>query len=239
MSEKERGLIVIDGTDGSGKSEQVKELARRFEAQGVEVAIYDFPQYENTYFGERVGRFLVGKYGGLDEVHPYLAAVLYAGDRWQASEAIKSDLAAGKIVICNRYMSSNLAHGGAKFKTWEERREFVDEMEELEFEVYGIPRPGLVVFLYVPAAIAGELVTRKAHRKYLGGRAKDILEDSEEHQVQASEVYQWLVDNKEEYVEVVCVDEEGKLMSIEEISEAVWQLVSGKALAKSGGEKLE
>lgn len=224
-SELQKNMIVIDGTDGSGKTEQVKVLAQHFTEAGMEVSIYDFPQYEGTFFGARVGRFLDKQYGGIDQVHPFLAATLYAGDRWQVSPEMWKDLTDGKVVICNRYMSSNLAHGGAKFKTWEEREEFVKEMEELEFGVYGIPRPGLVIFLYVPTEVADKLVEKKDHRKYLTGKDKDIHEADPDHQVQASEVYQWLTEMKDEYVEVVCVDEDGKLMSIPEIGEKVWSVV--------------
>ena len=82
-------FIVIDGTDGSGKATQTKLLAEKLKKSGRKVKTIDFPQYENNFFGKMVGRYLSGEFGKSSEVSPYLASILYAGDRFEEKEPIE------------------------------------------------------------------------------------------------------------------------------------------------------
>jgi len=217
---KER-FIVIEGTDGSGKTVQLELLKERLTSEGKIVKTVDFPQYSETFFGEMVGRFLRGDFGGLDQVDPHLAALVYAGDRWQAKEKISRWLAEGALVLANRYTGANMAFQTARV-TEEKRDEFLDWLEELEYRIYQIPREDIVIFLHVPVKISQQLLEKKGHRDYLGGQRKDINESNVEYQKEVEKVYFKLIEKYPHWVLVECCDKEGQLMPPEKIHELVY-----------------
>src|SRR5450759_5567760 len=102
-------LIALEGIDGSGKRTQLDLLARTLDARGLATLRIGFPRYESS-FGKLVARYLNGEFGSLETVDPHLSALLYAGDRLEAKGELESALAAGKIVLADRYIGSNLAH---------------------------------------------------------------------------------------------------------------------------------
>lgn len=224
----ETGLVVFEGADGSGKGTQVEVFRLLLEKRGHEVAVYDFPQYGETFFGKKVGNFLNGEYGELDEVDPFLAAMLYAGDRFQAAGAMREDLAEGKIVLCNRYMTANLGHGGAKFEDWDDTLAFIDDMERVEYDIFGIPVPELTIYLYVSVEAAQGLIEKKAKRAYLGDGVKDIAERDTSHQEKAIKVFKWLAENKEDVIEVECMDRDGGVLPPEVVTEKIWSVVKNQ-----------
>src|SRR3990167_6810148 len=164
-SEQKGVFLVIEGTDGSGKGTQHKLLIDRLESEGYDVATFDFPQYDqaSSYF---VKEYLNGNYGTADEVGPYTGSLFFALDRYQAAKDIRAALDAGKVVIANRYTGSNMAHQGTKFSHPEERRGYFILLDNIEFQMLGIPRPDKSIFLRVPAATAQELVDKKGERAY-------------------------------------------------------------------------
>jgi dTMP kinase len=103
-------LLVIEGVDGAGKSTQIKMLQNFFTNMGFSNEYLHFPRTDAPYFGELIARFLRGEFGSLNEVDPYLVAMLYAGDRKDASEMISRWLDEGKIVLLDRYTYSNIAY---------------------------------------------------------------------------------------------------------------------------------
>src|SRR5680860_1733763 len=109
-------FIVIDGTDGSGKTTQLNLLKEKLESEGFDVKVADFPQY-NTKSAGLVEEYLSGKYGGANDVDPYKASIFYAVDRFDASKQIYDWLASGKIVLANRYTSASLGHQGCLLYT--------------------------------------------------------------------------------------------------------------------------
>src|SRR5688572_8863017 len=102
-------FIVIEGTDGSGKKTQFELLVKRLKKAGHKVATFDFPQYgtPSAYFVEQ---YLNGHYGSIKETGPYRASLFYALDRFDAAPHIQAALAEGTMVICNRYVASNMGH---------------------------------------------------------------------------------------------------------------------------------
>jgi dTMP kinase len=102
-------LIVIDGTDGSGKKTQIALLEKHLKEQGYEVEKIDFPQYGHKSAG-LVEEYLNGDYGQANEVTPYQGSLFYALDRYAASFTMKKWLAEGKVVLCDRYVSANMGH---------------------------------------------------------------------------------------------------------------------------------
>src|SRR3712207_3314277 len=107
-------LIAIEGIDGSGKGTQARLLRERCRAAGLSAALISFPRYAETRFGRAVGKFLNGRFGTLDQVSPFLAALLYAGDRFESRTLLRESLFANDVVVLNRYVASNVAHQGSK-----------------------------------------------------------------------------------------------------------------------------
>ena len=182
-------FIVIEGIDGSGKRTQIELLVRALEAKGVAVAQIGFPNYEQ-FFGKLVGQFLNGDFGALEDVDPHFSAMLYAGDRLQAAPGIRADLDAGKMVLADRYIASNLAHQGSRVPG-EKRGEFLAWLKKLEYEIYALPPEDLVVYLRVNPEEAHRLVGEKTKRDYTRLK-RDILEADLAHLNTAAQVYDQL-----------------------------------------------
>ena len=102
-------FIVLEGVDGSGKSTQIAKLREMFAQKGIESEYLHFPRFDAPYFGDMIARFLRGELGSIEQVDPYVVALLYAGDRKDAATMIRQWLAEGKVVICDRYVYSNIA----------------------------------------------------------------------------------------------------------------------------------
>jgi len=159
MSNQKGKLIVIDGIDGSGKATQTKILVEKLTNHGLQVETMDFPQYQN-FFGQMVRRYLDGEFGNATEVNPYLASILYAGDRFESARQIQTWLDQGKIVILDRYYTSNLIHQGTKFSE-SEIDQYIFWNEKMEFEIFKIPKPDLVIYLHLPSEIAYNLISKR------------------------------------------------------------------------------
>lgn len=179
-------LIVLEGIDGSGKRTQLDLLAKAFSSRSIPFTQVGFPNYEG-FFGKMVAQFLNGEFGPLDAVDPHFSALLYAGDRLESKPSIESALAAGKCVLADRYIGSNLAHQGGRVLP-EKRSDFLAWLKRLEYEIYGLPPEDLVLYLRVPAAEAQRMVGKKAVRAYTNKR-HDIQEADAEHLRAAADVY--------------------------------------------------
>lgn len=173
-------LIVLDGIDGSGKATQVNLLEERLRKEGVKVKTIDFPRYEDNFFGKLIGEYLSGIYGDFIKVDPKLASVLYAADRFESSKKIQDWLDSGFIVLADRYATANQIHQGGKIDNQKKRKEFLSFLDTMEYSVFKIPRPDLVIYLDVPFEVSKVWLQKKvAQRKktYLKGR-KDVAEDN-------------------------------------------------------------
>jgi dTMP kinase len=186
-------LIVIEGIDGSGKGTQLEMLASALAARGIKFAQVSFPRYDG-FFGKLVARFLNGEFGPLDSVDPHFSALLYAGDRLEAKPEIEAHLHAGRTVIADRYIGSNLAHQGARIAR-KKCPAFLAWLKQLEYEVNALPQEDLVIYLHVPPAAAHRLVARKAARGYTKMK-RDIQESNLAHLEAASQVYDVLARQK-------------------------------------------
>jgi len=157
-------LIVIEGIDGSGKLTQLHLLLDYLNRNKIKHSSFDFPQYKKTFFGDFAGRFLKGEFGHFSRINPYLASFPYAADRWQVKEKLWQAIDQDQFVICNRYTPSSI-YQAVKVKPTE-RQKFLDWVETLEYEVFGIPRPNIVIFLYVPLTFAQTLIAKKTKDQY-------------------------------------------------------------------------
>lgn len=192
---KKGKILVIEGGDGSGKATQSKLLINYLEQNSIPSAYLDFPNY-SSFYGKLVAKFLRGEFGDLDSVSPYLASLTFALDRLSAKDTIEDHLKAGKIVVMNRYTTSNMAHQGSKFADETKRREFLKWLEELEYETNKIPREDVVIYLYVPWQEGSRLTKLKEDRTYLNGKKEDIQEASEIHRKDTESIYKMLAEKK-------------------------------------------
>lgn len=166
-------LIVLEGTDGSGKATQAKRLLERFQAEGISCMEIDFPRYGNP-FAEPAKLYLSGALGkNPGDVNAYAASTLYAVDRFASyKEDWGGFYESGGLVIANRYTTSNAVHQASKLPVGE-RREFLDWLFDLEYRRLGLPEPDLVFYLDLPLELS-EKMMRQRERK-TGSRA-DIHE---------------------------------------------------------------
>jgi dTMP kinase len=187
---RDRGkFIVLEGIDGSGKRTQLEMLARAFSGRGIPCAQISFPRYDG-FFGQLVARFLNGEFGPLEAVDPHFSALLYAGDRLEAKPEIEAHLAAGRTVLSDRYIGSNLAHQGARVGR-AKRNAFLEWLSRLEYEIYALPAEDLVIYLRVPPTVARGLVAKKGARGYTK-KKRDLQEASLAHLEAAASVYDHL-----------------------------------------------
>ena len=218
-------FIVLDGTDGAGKTVQLELLRKKLSEQGFNFSVLDFPRYGQKSAG-LVEEYLNGRYGPAEEVGPYRASIFYAADRYAASFGLKKDLSEGKIVISNRYVSANMGHQGGKIKDKKERDKYFQWLYDLEYNLFGIPKPDLNIILWMPAGIAYELVGKKEKRGYLGNKKRDLHEENLEHLKNTEAVFLEMADNFPGFAVIKCVDDENNLLEPEKIHQSVWNEVN-------------
>lgn len=217
-------LIVIDGTDGSGKATQTKKLIERIISEGRQTETLDFPQYYNNYFGNIVGAYLRGEFGDPTKMSPYVSSIFFAADRFESSKKIHDWLKQGKIVILDRYTSANQIHQGGKMKNEKERETFLKWLDKIEHGVFGIPRPDLILYLDVPPLDAQKLIEKKSARSYTGECKKDKHESNVKFQTESHEQSLRLVAQMNNWKRIACTYD-GKLISIDKIHELIWSVV--------------
>ena len=214
-------LIVLDGTDGSGKTTQTELLVERLKKERHSVEVISFPQYGDKCAG-LVEDYLAGRFGTAKEVGPYRAAIFYAGDRYAASSKIRKWLSEGKVVIANRYVFSSMGHQAGKISDLSKRDGFLAWLKDLEYNIFGIPKEDLNILLYVPFEIGMELAKKRAK-----GNKQDIHEVDVGHMKEASESYLYVA-KKFKWPVIECAPS-GSILPKEEIAEMVWKKVK-KAL---------
>ncbi|MFA5840855.1 MAG: deoxynucleoside kinase [Candidatus Paceibacterota bacterium] len=222
---KKGKLIVIDGTDGSGKATQVALLVKRLKKEGKTVKIVDFPEYYKNFFGAFIGHCLSEQYYNFLHVHPKIASVLYAADRFESSKELRGWLQKGYIVIANRYVSANQIHQGGKIKSAKKRNDFIKWLDEMEYKVFGIPRPDVTLYLSLPISIVLQLLkernSSKMKREYLK-KKKDVHEDDVEHLVNSRKSALWLSKVMKNFIKIDCAPN-GEILSREIIHEEIYK----------------
>ena len=154
-------LIVLEGTDGSGKATQAKLLLRELAARGVNCREIDFPRYGSP-FAEPANLYLHGALGGRPgDVNACAASVMFAVDRFASyKEDWGGFYEAGGVVVANRYTTSNAVHQASKLRP-EDRRSFLDWLFDLEYRRLGLPEPDRVLYLDMPTEAANRLMRRR------------------------------------------------------------------------------
>ena len=186
-------IIVIEGTDCSGKETQSKLLKSYLEQNGIKVATFSYPQY-NTPTGKIIGGPLLGKpsicpswFNNYVEVDSKVASLYFAADRRASLPVLKELINNNEIVIIDRYIYSNMGHQGSKIEDKEERLKMYKFLETLEFDLLELPRPDLVIFLYLPYSYGEELKKNRLE-------TLDEAEKSQTHQIKSERTYLELIE---------------------------------------------
>jgi dTMP kinase len=199
-------LIVLEGTDGSGKRTQMDLLVAALKARNIPVETMDFPRYEDSFFGALAGRMLKGEFGGINSSAPELAVLPFACDRWLLKNDLLKWLLEGKIVVSNRYTASSAVYQASKLPA-EKQQAFIQWVYKLEQEIIGLPKENLVLFLYMPVSVSQLLLAKKAQRAYLGDKKKDIYEEDQGIQLTVEKLYQELATHQPQWKTIACANE--------------------------------
>ena len=232
---KKGQLVVIDGIDGSGKATQVKLLATKLKKLKVPVKTIDFPRYYDNFFGQLIGECLSGQYGDFVQTDSHIASVLYAADRFESSRRIKQWLEQGFLVIADRYVSANQIHQGGKIADSKKRQAFLTWLDTMEYKVFKIPRPDLVIYLDVPFEVSVNWLKQKVakqKKKYLKGQ-KDIAESNFLYLKNSRTSALSLAKQNKNWLRIECC--RGRVcLSPEQVNEAVFSLIQKHFLTKPG-----
>lgn len=216
-------IIVIEGTDGSGKETQSVLLEKRLNSQGIKCVKLSFPMYD-TPTGKIVGGAYLGKEGigssyfkeGSINVDPHIACLYYAADRKYNIEKVNKLIENDYYVILDRYTPSNLAHQGSKIKDQEERFNMYQWIDKLEYWLLKLPKPDKTILLYVPYEYTNKLRQDRLFEDEHEA-SEDHLKNAEQAYIELSELYNW---NK-----IDCI-KDGKLRDIEDINDEIISIIN-------------
>jgi len=215
-------LIVIEGTDCSGKETQSKLLIEKLKEKGYNCIMFGFPNYNSP-----TGKIIGGPFLGKEEisksyfpelspkVDPKVSCLYYSADFKYNIGEIKDYLEKGYYVVLDRYVTSSLAFQGSKITDKDNRFEMYQWIDKLNYWLLGLPKPDITVFLHVPFAYAKEL---KKSRNSLDDNEKDgeYLKMAEKAYVELKELYNW------DYV--YCIKDD-KLRSIDDINNDIMNII--------------
>lgn len=217
-------IIVIEGTDSSGKQTQSEILFERLKNSKKIVKKISFPNYESPAC-EPVKMYLAGEFGkNPTEINPYAISTMYAIDRYASYKMDWEEFYKGDgILVTDRYTTSNMIHQASKIDEFNEKKIYLDWLEDLEYEKMEIPRPDIVIFLNMPPEAAIKLMSERKN-KITGEKEKDIHE-SDSLYLKKSHKNACEVSKLEKWHEISCVDRFGRIKGIDEISEEIHSLL--------------
>lgn len=221
-------LIVIEGTDGSGKATQVRLLRKKLQTEHISTEVMEFPRYLGNPYGKLISQYLKGEFGSVAEVNNYLISLAYAGDRFLAKTQIQEWLKKKFFVIADRYVPSNKAYMSAKMEK-SDRQKFIDWLDDLEYNINGIPREELVIFLYVPTKVSHDNISKRGSNDVNRTEAHDIHERDVVYQQEVSNMYLQLAKD-ENWAIIECTTKEGKMRLPKEIHEEVLKILKNRKI---------
>ena len=216
-------LIVIEGTDGSGKSTQFSRLCQRVREEGRPFQRLVFPQYAEES-SALIRMYLAGEFGSRPgDVNAYAASAFYAVDRYASWKKVWQDwYTQGGLVLADRYTTSNAVHQASKLPP-EARGEYLQWLSDFEYRRLGLPEPDLVIYLDLPTRQSVEMLRQREAETRTKGDIHETdsayLAACREAALEAVALYGWK--------RISCLDETGALRSIEDIHEDVWRLAAG------------
>ena len=208
-------IIVIEGTECSGKETQSKLLEQNLQKMGKKCIRFEFPMYD-TPTGKIVGRDYLGKKEmgeslfteGSMNVDPHVVCLYYAADRKYNLSKIEEYIKKDYYVILDRYTTSNLAHQGSKIQDKDNRFDMYQWIDKLEYWLLQLPKPDKTIFLHVPFETALTIRTNKEGKE----TSEESLKRAEEAYLELTELYNW--------DKIECV-QNGTLKSIDEIQQEI------------------
>lgn len=226
-------FIVIDGADGAGKSTQTERLIAAAQARGLRATHIHFPSYEGTEGGKVVQQYLYGTFGDPASIHPMLASLPYAIDRFEQAKHVRELIATHDLVVADRYVISNMAFQGAKLPK-RGRQAFTEWCAAMDYDVLGNPKEDAVLFLSVASALSEQLVNSRAAAT--GGRKTDLHEANRSYQRAVLDEYHRLCAQYSHWTLIDCSQTVGgklALRPIDDIATQIEQLVFTQILTKS------
>lgn len=214
-------LIVIEGTDGSGKSTQFRLLTDRLESEQVKFQKLVFPQYSEPS-SALIRMYLGGEFGkSPSDVNAYAASAFYSVDRYASYRKVWGKwYEEGGLVVSDRYTTSNAVHQASK-EPEDKREDFLNWLYDFEYDKLGLPRPNLVIYLDVPTDFTEKMLR---HRESETNTHADIHEQDMQYLATcrrmgraAAEHYGWTV--------IRCV-RDGAMRSMEDIHEEIYRHVA-------------
>ena len=214
-------IIVIEGTDCSGKQTQSQLLVERLNKEGIKCMSLSFPCYD-TPTGKIVGGAYLGKpeicesfFENAIKLDPKIACLYYAADRKYNIDRVLKYVNDGYYVILDRYVTSNLAHQGCKIENKDERFYMYQWIDKLEYWLLELPKPDKTIFLHVPYDFTKEL---EKNREFLDEHEKnpEHLKNAERAYVELAQLYNW--------DKIECI-RDNKLRSIEDINNEIYKIV--------------
>ena len=198
-------------------------LVKQLREEGKKVETLDFPQYTQNTFGKLLRECLDGKRGDFMATDARVASTLYAADRFESKPRLEQWLEEGKVIVLDRYVSSNMMHQGAKIQNADELESFLGWLDHMEHGVFGLPRPDLIIYLEVPFMVR-QTLKRNAVASGKHGAAIDVAERDHTHQQQVEERAETIVASKNNWQKVQCCEGEA-IRSREDIHADVYAIV--------------
>lgn len=189
-------IIVIEGTDCSGKATQAELLKENLEQNGYKVFAFDFPHYQSPT-GKIIGGPYLGKKSicegwfpeGASEVDPIVSSMFFAIDRYYNFPLIEAKRKEGYIILLDRYTYSAMAHQGGKISESKKRNECYEWIEKLEFEMLKLPVPDIRIFLHMPLD-AETILLRNRKEEWDQNEADEMhLKNAESSYLELAEKY--------------------------------------------------
>ncbi len=213
-------LIVIEGTDGSGKSTQFKKLTERVTAEGIAFQKLVFPQYSEPS-SALIRMYLGGEFGSNpSDVNAYAASAFYAVDRYASYKKAWGEwYDNGGLILCDRYTTSNAVHQASK-EPKENQAAFLKWLYEFEYDKLGMPAPDLVIYLDVPTDFSEKMMRKREQDTNttadIHEKDRAYLATCREMGRSAARYYGWRI--------IDCV-KNGQMRFIEDIHEEIYRLV--------------
>lgn len=216
-------LLLIEGTDCSGKETQANLLMDYLKQEGIEVVRMAFPSYDSPT-GKIIGGPYLGKSyicdgwfpEGAPNVDPKVSSLYYAADRLYHLPKILEYLKQGKWIILDRYFYSNLAHQGGKISSKEKRMEMYKWLTKLELELTGLPEPDIKIFLHMPFECSCKLKENRVEALDQNEKDSKHLKNAERAYKEISKIYSF---------EKISCGNKNKIKTIEEIHKEVIKVV--------------
>jgi dTMP kinase len=221
-------LIVIDGGANIGKATQADMLMNRLLGEGYKVGKMDFPRYNQNTIGHFINEFIDSKSPALEMLPPKCLSILFAADRYESKKQIEEWIEEGRVIIFDRYVSASMLHQGSMIDDIDEREEFLRWVEHVEYEIFGMPRPDLTVYLDVPPNESEKLL---GYVEELGVKVTDEVGKAKIDQAKVSDCAKYLGAMNQNWVTIECLLN-GELRKRDAIHEEVYAAVTEKVLAR-------